>query len=149
MKKTLIHSLTFPPDTVSTGMIVSEIADGINSEHHNIEVLASSIKEILDVPDHPTDVIGTRHGEKIFEVLLSREEMANATDLGEFYRVAPDLRDLNYEKYFDEGKTKISLSEEYNSHNTFRLDIEGMKELLMKLPYMKDIMHLDTLDVDN
>ena len=88
-------------------------------------------------PDHPVDVIGTRHVEKLYEVLLSREEMAFAEDLGRYLRVPPYLRDLNYGKFVDQGEEKISQSEDYNSHNTERLDVERMKALLRKLEFIQ------------
>lgn len=102
-----------------------------------VDTLAKSIKQIMGLPDHPVDVFGTRHGEKLFETLLSREEMACAEDLGGYYRVPPDLRDLNYGKYVEQGEEKISQSEDYNSHNTERLDVEGMKTLLRKLDFIQ------------
>ncbi|MCH5434370.1 polysaccharide biosynthesis protein, partial [Leptospira interrogans serovar Canicola] len=83
-----------------------------------IEVLSKALLELLDKPHHPVEIIGTRHGEKLYETLLSREEMANAEDLKDYYRVPPDLRDLNYEKFIDQGEKKISTLEDYNSHNT-------------------------------
>lgn len=98
-----------------------------------IETLAKSLIGVLGVPDHEIRVIGTRHGEKLYEVLLSREEMVSAADLGEYYCVPPDLRDLNYGKYVEQGEIKISNSEDYNSHNTARLNVEEMKDLLMRL----------------
>lgn len=102
-----------------------------------IEVLAKALTSLLGKPDHEVRVIGTRHGEKLYEALLSREEMAAAEDLGGYYRVPPDLRDLNYGKFVEQGETKISDATDYNSHNTDRLDIEGMKALLMKLRFMQ------------
>jgi UDP-N-acetylglucosamine 4,6-dehydratase/5-epimerase len=102
-----------------------------------VDTLAKSLTDLMRVPDHPVSVIGTRHGEKLFEVLLSREEMACAEDLGGYYRVPPDLRDLNYGKFVEQGKEKISQSEDYNSHNTKRLDVEGMKALLRKLGFIR------------
>ena len=104
-----------------------------------ISVLTQALTELLDKPQHPIDVIGTRHGEKLYETLLSREEMVAAEDLGTYYRVPPDLRDLNYEKFMDEGEIKISIAEDYNSHNTNRLDVKGMKELLLNLEFMQKI----------
>jgi len=104
-----------------------------------VDTLARSLTAILGVPDHPVNVIGTRHGEKLFEALLSREEMACAEDLGSYYRVPPDLRDLNYGKFVEQGEEKISQAEDYNSHNTERLDTEGMKALLRKLEFIKAI----------
>lgn len=102
-----------------------------------IEILAKSILSIANQENHPIEVMGTRHGEKLFEALLSREEMACAEDMGQYYRVPPDLRDLNYSKYVEEGDDKISHFEDYNSHNTERLDVEGMKKLLLKLEFIK------------
>lgn len=98
-----------------------------------IEVLAKALFGLLDNPSHDLNVIGTRHGEKLYEVLLSREEMVAAEDLGSYYRVPPDLRDLNYGKYVEQGEIRITDATDYNSHNTERLDIQGMQKLLMKL----------------
>ena len=92
---------------------------------------------MLGASDHEVSVIGTRHGEKLFEALLSREEMVAAQDLGGYFRVPPDLRDLNYGKFTDQGEQKISEAVDYNSHNTTRLDVDGMKALLMKLDFMQ------------
>lgn len=105
-----------------------------------IEVVAKSITQLLGHPEHPIRIIGTRHGEKLYEALLSREEMASADDLGDYYRVPPDLRDLNYGKFVDQGELKISEATDYNSHNTKRLDISGMKELLLKLRFIQAIV---------
>jgi len=102
-----------------------------------IETLAYALTDLMGKPDHPVNIIGTRHGEKLYEALLSREEMAEAEDLGGYYRVPPDLRDLNYGKFVEVGEEKISHAEDYNSHNTERLDVEGMKALLMKLLFMQ------------
>lgn len=105
-----------------------------------ISILAEAIAQLMNVPDHPINIIGTRHGEKLYEVLLSREEMAAAQDMGDYYRVVPDLRDLNYEKYFSEGEIKLSKAEDYNSHNADRLDLEGTKNLLLSIPYIQDVV---------
>lgn len=102
-----------------------------------IKVLAESLTDLLGASKHPVHVIGTRHGEKLFEVLLSREEMAAAEDLGDYYRIPPDLRDLNYGKFVDQGEVKISEAVEYSSHNTRRLDVAGMQALLLKLRFMQ------------
>ncbi|MDC8456133.1 polysaccharide biosynthesis protein [Marinobacter sp. DS40M6] len=102
-----------------------------------IETLALSLTDILDKPEHPINVIGTRHGEKLFEALLSREEMACAEDRGGYYRVPPDLRDLNYGKFVEQGEEKITHTEDYNSHNTERLDVAGMQTLLRKLDFIR------------
>lgn len=104
-----------------------------------VEVLAKALTQMLKKPAHPIQVIGTRHGEKLFEALLSREEMACAEDRGDYFRVPPDLRDLNYAKFVEQGEEKISRTEDYNSHNTERLDVEGMKQLLLKLDFMRAI----------
>ena len=105
-----------------------------------IKTLAEALAKLVGVPDHPIQIIGTRHGEKLYEALLSREEMAAAEDLGGYFRVPPDLRDLNYSKYVEKGETKISRTEDYNSHNTERLDVDGMQQLLLKLEFMRSIL---------
>jgi len=104
-----------------------------------IDTLAKALTSLLNKPGHEIRIIGTRHGEKLYESLLSREEHVAAEDMGGYYRIPPDLRDLNYGKFVEEGETKISVSEDYNSHNTTRLDIEGMKKLLLKLSFMQAI----------
>jgi UDP-glucose 4-epimerase len=104
-----------------------------------IEVLAKALTGLLDQPHYPMQIIGTRHGEKAFEALLSREEMACAEDQGQYFRVPPDRRDLNYAKFFEQGEEKISRSEDYNSHNTERLDVAGMQQLLLKLEFIRAI----------
>ena len=104
-----------------------------------VQVLTQALLELMRRPDHEVRHIGTRHGEKLFEALLSREEMAGAQDLGAYYRVPPDGRDLNYAKFVEQGEPRIALAEEYHSHNTERLDVEGMKRLLLKLDFMQRI----------
>jgi UDP-glucose 4-epimerase len=104
-----------------------------------IEVLAQALLQIMGKPEHEVRIIGTRHGEKLYEALLSREEMVAAQDLGGYYRIPPDLRDLNYGKFVDEGESRISFSEDYNSHNTTRLDVEGMMALLRKLTFVNSL----------
>ena len=104
-----------------------------------VEILARALVTMMGLPEHPIQVIGTRHGEKLFEALLSREEMACAEDRGQYFRVPPDLRDLNYSKYVEQGEEKISRMEDYNSHNTERLDVDGMQRLLLKLSFMQAI----------
>ncbi len=98
--------------------------------------LAQSLKEIFQSKS-PIKIIGTRHGEKLFETLCTREEMAKADDMEEFYRIPADNRDLNYAKYFSQGEKDISKIQDYNSHNTERLDVEGIKNLLTQLPIIK------------
>lgn len=99
--------------------------------------LAQAIKELFNV-DNEIKIIGTRHGEKLYETLLTREEHVVAQDLGGFYRVPADKRDLNYDKYFLEGDQKLSLEDEYNSHNTERLNIEAVKDKLLMLDYVQE-----------
>jgi UDP-N-acetylglucosamine 4,6-dehydratase len=105
-----------------------------------IETLVKSLLGVLNKPDYPVNIIGTRHGEKLYETLLSREEMAAAEDLTTYYRIRPDLRDLNYSKYVELGEQKISTFDDYNSHNTVRLDVDGMTKLLMNLNYIKSFL---------
>jgi len=109
----------------------------------SIEILAEALKDLMGAPERQIKVIGTRHGEKLFEALLSREEMSAAEDMGNYYRVPADMRDLNYEKFVDKGEERISHSNDYNSHNTTRLDIKNMKKLLMKISFMKDVINGD------
>ena len=97
---------------------------------------------------HTVNVIGTRHGEKVYETLLSREEMACAIDMGDYYRVPPDNRDLNYGKFFEEGNKKITNLEDYNSHNTQRLDVNGMKKLLLKLSFIRALVEGKEYELD-
>ncbi len=107
-----------------------------------VRVLAQAILGLMNKPGHPIQEIGTRHGEKLYETLLSREEMACAEDLGGYFRVPPDGRDLNYAKFVEQGEPRMTQSshgEDYNSHNTTRLDVAQMKELLLKLDFMRRI----------
>ena len=98
--------------------------------------LAEALKQMFN-KNSPIRIIGTRHGEKLYESLISREEMAHADDMGRYYRIPADNRDLNYAKFFSDGETVVSESQDYTSHNTERLDIPKIKELLMKLEYIK------------
>ena len=107
-----------------------------------VETLAHAILALIGKPNYQVQIIGTRHGEKLYEVLLSREEMACAEDMGDYFRVPPDGRDLNYAKYVEQGDQRLTQTahgEDYNSHNTTRLDIEGMRRLLLKLDFMTRI----------
>lgn len=107
-----------------------------------VQVLAHAVLELMGKPGHPVHTIGTRHGEKLYEALLSREELACAQDMGDYYRVPADGRDLNYAKFTEQGEqrlTETSEAEDYNSHNTQRLDVVGMKQLLLKLDFMQRI----------
>ncbi|WP_085675439.1 MULTISPECIES: polysaccharide biosynthesis protein [unclassified Pseudomonas] len=102
-----------------------------------VEALAEALKQLFG-RDNTVKVIGTRHGEKLYESLISREEMAKADDMGRYYRIPADNRDLNYKKYFVEGEQHISELDDYTSHNTERLDIDGIKALLLKLDYIQE-----------
>ncbi len=104
-----------------------------------IGVLAEAVKSELGVPGHRVNVIGTRHGEKLYEVLLSREEMSAARDLGDYFSVPPDLRDLNYGKFVEQGEPNISSAVEYGSHNTKQLDVAAMRAVLQKVRFMQAI----------
>ena len=113
-----------------------------------LEVLATALKELysrIDPKYGETEVrvIGTRHGEKLYETLVTREEMSKAVDMGEYYRIPCDTRDLNYDKFFTEGNEKLSRIEDYHSHNTERLDVEGMKRLLLKLRFVREDLGLE------
>ncbi|HDL7973026.1 TPA: polysaccharide biosynthesis protein [Yersinia enterocolitica] len=104
-----------------------------------IQTLTDALLQVTGKTDHEVNIIGTRHGEKLFEALCSREEMFVAEDQGGYYRIPADNRDLNYSKYHEEGEKDLSLVEDYNSHNTERLDVEGMKQLLRKLDFIREI----------
>lgn len=106
-----------------------------------IETLAKALLELYG-SSQAVRVIGTRHGEKLYESLVTREEMAKAIDMGRYYRIPCDSRDLNYDKYFVEGEEKVTRFESYHSHNTHRLDVEGMKELLLKLKFIREDLSL-------
>jgi UDP-N-acetylglucosamine 4,6-dehydratase/5-epimerase len=101
-----------------------------------LQVLAEALKELYNT-NTEVKVIGTRHGEKLYETLVTREEMAKSEDMGNYFRIPADNRDLNYDKYFVEGQAELATIEDYHSHNTHRLDVEGMKELLLKLPEIR------------
>jgi UDP-glucose 4-epimerase len=108
-----------------------------------LQVLATALKELYHA-DNEIKIIGTRHGEKLYETLVTREEMFRAQDKGNYFRIPIDDRDLNYDKFFVEGVEDMTKIEEYHSHNTHRLDVEGMKQLLMKLPEVRnDIEAID------
>lgn len=104
-----------------------------------IETLANALKRLFNA-NSEIRIIGTRHGEKLHETLLTREEMAKAEDMSDYYRIASDVRDLNYSCYFTEGETKVSCREDYNSHNTKRLDEDGLIELPLKLDFVRDAL---------
>ena len=113
-----------------------------------LETLAQALKETYAQVDPKygemeVKVIGTRHGEKLYETLVTREEMAKAIDMGDYYRIPCDTRDLNYDKFFVEGSEEVSRIEDYHSHNTRRLDVEGMKQLLLKLRFIREDLGLE------
>jgi UDP-N-acetylglucosamine 4,6-dehydratase len=99
--------------------------------------LTQAVKELFN-KDNEVRIIGTRHGEKLYETLISREEMAHAHDMGDYYRIPADNRDLNYAKYFSEGEEEISHLDDYTSHNTKQLNVEQVKSLLLKLDYIRE-----------
>ncbi|GAB6091112.1 polysaccharide biosynthesis protein [Spirochaeta dissipatitropha] len=103
-----------------------------------IELLAKTITKLLNKPDHVIKIIGTRHGEKLYETLLTKEEMVHATDMGNYYRIPADTRDLNYSKFFDDGEAVITQSDEYHSHNTTRLNEQKLREMLLSLREIQD-----------
>ena len=112
-----------------------------------LSILAQALKEIYarvnpKYGETEVKIIGTRHGEKLYETLVTREEMAKAIDMGNYYRIPCDNRDLNYDKFFTEGSEDLSRIEDYHSHNTRRLDVEGMKELLLKLRFIREDLGL-------
>jgi UDP-glucose 4-epimerase len=102
--------------------------------------LAQALKALFE-DDSPTRIIGTRHGEKLYESLLSREEMARAEDMEQYYRIPADDRDLNYNKFFVEGETRVSALDDYTSHNTERLNVDQVKALLLKLDFIRDALN--------
>ena len=106
-----------------------------------LDVLATALKDLYH-SDAEVKVIGTRHGEKLYETLVTREEMSKAIDMGDYYRIPCDTRDLNYDKFFVEGSEEVSRIEDYHSHNTHRLDVEGMKQLLLRLSFIREDLHL-------
>ena len=107
-----------------------------------LDVLAQALKELYSA-DTEVKTIGTRHGEKLYETLVTREEMAKSIDMGDYYRIPCDNRDLNYDKFFTEGDEEVSKIEDYHSHNTARLDVEGMKQLLLKLRFVREDLGME------
>ena len=103
-----------------------------------IELLTNTIKNLFNRPEHEVKIIGTRHGEKLYEVLMTKEEKVRAIDMGNYFRVPADGRDLNYSKYFEEGQEVITQAEEYNSHNTYRLNEKELREMLLNLYEIQD-----------
>ena len=122
------------------------LRDAIISGANNINNQRSRVDElnVFPVPDGDTgtNIIGTRHGEKLFETLMTREERLRSEDMGGYYRVAADNRDLNYDKFFTEGNEDVSKIEDYHSHNTSHLDVEGMKKQLLRLRFIREDLGL-------
>ena len=103
-----------------------------------VELLANTMKSILGRPDHEVRTIGTRHGEKLYETLLTKEEMVKAIDMGEYYRIPADTRDLNYNKFVEDGEEVVTQAGEYHSHNTYRLNEEELKQMILDLHEIQD-----------
>jgi len=111
-----------------------------------LHTLALALKKVLNV-DNPINIIGTRHGEKLYETLLTREEMSVAQDLSGYFRVPADNRDLNYSQYFSEGREEVASKQDYNSHNTDQKDVDGMCELLIKLECVRQAMRGEKVEI--
>ena len=126
-----VELVVFAFQQAQTGDIIVQ-----KSPASTIGDLAEAIRQLF-APNHEINIIGTRHGEKIFETLLTKEEFFKAEDMCSYYRVPADNRDLNYDKYFIEGNKYLSTMEEYNSHNTYRLNVNEVKEKLLSLSYIK------------
>lgn len=111
-----------------------------------MERFAKAVLEVMGRPDHPIQVIGTRHGEKQHETLLSREELTVAEDRGSYYCVGPDRRDLNYDAYFVEGEPRVTSADDFNSHNTRQLQVEEVATILSEIPYVRSFMAGEAVD---
>lgn len=127
-----VELVLFAYENAETGDIMV-----LKSPACTVGVLAQAVKELFDV-DNEIKIIGIRHGEKMYETLLTKEEAAKALDMGDFFKVPVDKRDLNYDKYFSEGNQELGLTDEYNSDNTIMLDVEGVKEKLLTLSYIRE-----------
>jgi UDP-glucose 4-epimerase len=103
-----------------------------------IELLTKTLKNMLGKPEHEVKIIGTRHGEKLYETLLTKEEMVHAEDMGDYYRIPADVRDLNYNKFVEDGEEVVTQAGEYHSHNTHRLNEEELKKMLLTLHEIQD-----------
>ena len=106
----------------------------------SIKTLSNTLLDIFNKRNYKKNIIGTRHGEKLYEVLLSKEEMLAAKDLGDYYKIPADLRDMNYEKYFEEGQIELTHKSEYSSSNTSQLSEKELKQMLIQLPYIKKLL---------
>ena len=105
-----------------------------------VETLAKALLDLMGKPDHPLHIMGTRHGEKLYETLMTKEERMRSEDMGNYYRVAADNRDLNYDKYFIKGQVHTQADEDYTSHNTRRLDVEGTIKKIMTTEYIQEAL---------
>ncbi len=121
-------------------LVMFAFSNGVNGDifiqkapASTVELLANTLKNLLGKPEHKVKIIGTRHGEKLYETLLTKEEMVKAIDMGEYYRIPADCRDLNYNKFVEDGEKVITQAHEYHSHNTHRLNEEELKEMLLSL----------------
>ncbi len=112
-----------------------------------IQTLAEAVCALFGAKEAP-HIIGTRHGEKLYESLLTAEELANAVDMGDYYMIPPDNRDLNYGKYFDQGAHDVKVGEDYNSHNTRRLNLQQMQDMLLSLTYVRRALEGAASDTD-
>jgi UDP-N-acetylglucosamine 4,6-dehydratase len=131
----------------SVDLVLFALNHGLNGEiivqkasAVTLEILVEALLEVFEKPNHPIQIIGTRHGEKLYETLLSREEMASVEEVGEYFRVKPDKRDLNYNTYVEQGIKSISDHVDFTSHNTKRLDLTETKKMLMSLPFIQDAL---------
>ena len=106
----------------------------------NIETVTGAVKKLMNVPEHKVKIIGTRHGEKLYETLLTREEMVRAKDLGRYYRIPADTRDLNYSKFFEDGEEVITEAGEYHSHNTEQLSVDELAVMMKKLKELEGVI---------
>tara|TARA_B110000444_G_scaffold41506_1_gene37514 strand:- start:608 stop:1636 length:1029 start_codon:yes stop_codon:yes gene_type:complete len=138
-----VHLVLYAFENANSGDIFVQKAPATS-----IYTLTKALVALMNSPDHKIEIIGTRHGEKLHEVLLSREEIVAAEDRGGYYRIPPDLRDLGYNKFLDQGETKISSAQEYNSHNSEQLDVNEAKNLLMNLNFIKSIKQGKYVDPD-
>jgi UDP-N-acetylglucosamine 4,6-dehydratase len=139
----------------SVDLVLHAFTNGLNGDLFvqkapavTVHNLALAMLEVLGKRNHPVRIMGTRHGEKLYEVLLSREEVAVALDQGRYYRVAPDNRDLNYSAFENTGEKSLSAAEDYNSHNTERLDLQGIKDVLLKLDFIKRVLNGESPEGD-
>jgi UDP-N-acetylglucosamine 4,6-dehydratase/5-epimerase len=130
-----VELVLFALNNGNSGEIIVQKAPAVT-----LDTLVKALLDIFQKPDHPIQVIGTRHGEKLYETLLSREEMAGVEEHGEYFKVKPDNRDLNYNTYTEQGIKSISDHEDYTSHNTIRLDLSDTKNMLLELPFIQDAL---------